>query len=120
MTVRRLLPDASRPSARRRARCLCRRDADDPRCPAPLTTWTAARDRADPIPGSNNPGSSSPLRMPVFFFRPSVEWMTQHDGLLAIRPGRDDVDRDAGELLQAFEIGARVFRQTLVRGHADG
>ena len=45
--------------------------------------------------------------------------MPQHDGLLAIGPGRDQVERHARQqLLNALEIAARVQRQRRVAREA--
>ena len=44
----------------------------------------------------------------------SIEWMPQHDRLLAVRARRDDVDGHARQRLQALEIGARIFRQSVI------
>src|SRR5258708_3838077 len=49
-----------------------------------------------------------------------IERMAAHDGFLALGPGRDEVDRYPGELLDALQVRARRRRQRVVRLDADG
>ena len=45
--------------------------------------------------------------------------MLDQDGVVAVRTGRDDMDRHAGDLLDAAQVGLGVDRQVLVAGGAD-
>src|ERR1051326_4377415 len=45
--------------------------------------------------------------------------MAAHDRLLAIRARGDEVDRYAGELLDAPQVGLRVLRQAIEAFYAD-
>src|SRR5450830_469210 len=49
-----------------------------------------------------------------------LEWVTQHDGFFAVRTGRNHVDRHADQFLNAVDIGARVWWQTVKRLHTNG
>ena len=52
--------------------------------------------------------------------RPSVEWMALDDGLVAPRPGRDDVDGDPDERFDPLDEGARGQRQGGARPNSHG
>ena len=47
--------------------------------------------------------------------RRSIEGVVLDDGLVAFRPGREEVDRDSGERFDPPEVRARVRRQTGAR-----
>jgi hypothetical protein len=44
--------------------------------------------------------------------------MAPHDSFFTVGPGGDEIDRHAGQLLDALEIGARRGRQPLNCGDA--